>query len=89
MGGTSQVKSVDTKKVVYMLGAIIFGGLLLVSIIDANFYIEEYSLYTLWEFRFFTVIIGTVYYLLTYLYYRYQKKASNEKNHASNLRKIS
>ncbi|MDT8861155.1 hypothetical protein N0O92_13010 [Alkalihalobacillus sp. MEB130] len=77
MGKTNQVKPVDTKKVLYMLGIFIFSGLLLSSFLDANHYLEEYSLYTLWEFRIFTVCSAVLYFILVHYYHRRKKTIIN------------
>ncbi|RXJ04528.1 hypothetical protein DS745_03860 [Anaerobacillus alkaliphilus] len=62
----------NTKLVWYMIGSFIFGGLLTVSLIDANFYINKYSEAKLLEFRIATVGFALSYFLIAYMYF--QKK---------------
>jgi hypothetical protein len=65
---------VNTEKLLYMIGFIIFGGMFLSSIIDATFYIEEYSPARLLEFRLFAGGGAIVYYALVFLMNRKQRR---------------
>ncbi|WP_062049929.1 hypothetical protein [Bacillus sp. JCM 19034] len=67
MGEANQDIYIDPKKVLIILGALIFGGLLLVSFIHANFYAEKYSSAFLWQFRGTIVGAGIIYFALTFI----------------------
>ncbi|WP_216827542.1 hypothetical protein [Alkalihalobacterium elongatum] len=67
MGEIKYAKPMKVKKLLYLIGIFIFGGMLLASIIDANLYVEKYSRAKLWEFRFFTVGSAIFYYLMVFI----------------------
>lgn len=71
----------NTKKALNLIGAIVFGGWFLTSIIDA----DKYSTYTLWEFRFFIIGCTVVYFLVVYFFKRrlIKKSESGSKYKAS------
>ncbi|WP_078552862.1 hypothetical protein [Bacillus alkalicellulosilyticus] len=66
--------NLQMKLLLFLMGVVIFGGLLLTSFIDSSFYIKKYSVDHLWDFRIFTVSLGSFYFLLVYLYYRRKNK---------------
>ncbi|MDE5413364.1 hypothetical protein [Alkalihalobacterium chitinilyticum] len=67
MGELNYKQPMSTKKLMYMIGLFIFGGMLLASIIDSSLYLEKYSAAKLWEFRLFTIGSAAVYYGLVFL----------------------
>ncbi|KMJ55289.1 hypothetical protein AB685_28035 [Bacillus sp. LL01] len=71
-----EATTVNTEKLLYMIGFIIFGGMFLSSIIDANFYIEEYSPARLLEFRLFAGGGAIVYFTIVFLMNRKQRRNS-------------
>ncbi|WP_088106013.1 hypothetical protein [Halalkalibacter urbisdiaboli] len=74
IGTNNGPKKANTEMVLYVLGLFIFCGLLFTSIIDASFYIEKYSTYTLWEFRISTILIAILYFLIVYFYHKKSNK---------------
>ncbi|MDG5790005.1 hypothetical protein QA612_21340 [Evansella sp. AB-P1] len=70
-----QFNNLSMKNLLYMLGTFIFGGLMLASFIDANHYLEKYSLYTLWEFRICILLFTGIYFVIVYLFH--QKDSNN------------
>ncbi|MED1602779.1 hypothetical protein [Alkalihalophilus marmarensis] len=65
-------EAVETKKLLYIFGVIVFGGMLLNSIIDAGIYLEYYSVEKLWEYRLFIAGGAVVYYGAVFLFYRFK-----------------
>ncbi|MFA9455954.1 hypothetical protein ACERJO_04200 [Halalkalibacter sp. AB-rgal2] len=65
MGEANHDVYVNPKQVMYILGAFIFGGLLLVSFIHAGFYAEHYSTSFLWQFRGTILGAAVIFFALT------------------------
>ncbi|WP_332633767.1 hypothetical protein [Halalkalibacter flavus] len=82
-------KKSNMEMVLYVLGLFIFGGLLFTSIIEASFYIEEYSTYKLWEFRISTIFIAILYFLIVYFYHKKSKKLLSEQTTMNKYKKSS
>lgn len=67
MGNASVPKAVNMKKLMYLIGMMIFGGMFLTSIIDANFYVEYYSSEKLWQYRIFIGVSALIYFGLVFV----------------------
>lgn len=57
----------ENKKMLYIIGIVIFGGMFLTSIIDADYYSKDN---TLLEYRLFIFGTTVIYYLVVYFFYR-------------------
>jgi hypothetical protein len=66
----------NTKKALNLIGAIVFGGWLLTSFIEASNKSIKYSTYTIWEFRFFIIGCAVIYFLVVYFFRRKLSKKS-------------
>lgn len=89
IGTNNGPKKSNVEMTLYVLGLFIFCGLLFTSIINASFYIEKYSTYTLWEFRISTILIANLYFLIVYLYHKKSNKLLSEQTTMNKYKKSS